>query len=66
MNNASLVRSLAAGAIAGGAAVLCWFNRLPKHEQEEVERKARQAGQRLLDLARCRLGGDEPPMTLAR
>jgi hypothetical protein len=65
MTNFSLIRSLATGAIAGGAAALCWFNRLPKHEQEEAEQKAREVGRLLIDQASKRLGGEEPPQPMS-
>jgi hypothetical protein len=61
MTNVSLIRSLATGAIAGGTAVHCWFNRLPKHEQEKAEQKAREVGRLLIDQAGKRLGSDETP-----
>ena len=52
MTNFSLIRSLATGAIAGGAAALCWFNRLSKQEQEEAEQKAIEKATRYLGQTR--------------
>ena len=64
----SLIRTVAAGSIAAGIAVLCWFNRLPKQEQDDAERTARGYGSRLIDKTRERLGIDDPPgpMSLPR
>ena len=56
MASTSLIRSAAAGSIAAGLAVLCWFNRLPKSEQDEAERTARDYSSRLLDQARKHVG----------
>jgi len=61
MAGTSLIRSLAAGSIAAGVAVLCWFNRLPKDDQDEAERLARDYGSRLIDTARGRLADNERP-----
>ncbi len=61
MVNVSLIRSAAAGSIAAGVAVLCWFNRLPKRDQDEAEQVARGYGSWLIDKARERLGDDDEP-----
>ena len=59
MVNVSLIRSVATGSIAAGVAVLCWFNRLPKRDQDEAERVARGYGSWLVGKARERLADDD-------
>ena len=60
MANVSLIRSVAAGSIAAGVAVLMWFNRLPKREQDDAEEVAREYGSRLIGKARKRLADTAP------
>ena len=68
MARTSLIRSVATASIAAGVAVLCWFNRLPRQEQDEAEQTARDYGSRLIDKAWERLGNDDPlsPRPLSR
>lgn len=68
MATPSLIRTVATGSIAAGVAVLMWFNRLPKLEQDDAEQTARGYGSWLIDKARERLGEDDPlgPMSLPR
>lgn len=61
MNELSVIRSVATGSIAAGAAALCWFNLLPKEDQAKAERDARKYGQLLLDRIREHFHGDDPP-----
>ena len=60
MVNVSLIRSVATGSIAAGVAVLCWFNRLPRRDQDEAEEVARGYGSWLVGKARERLADDDP------
>lgn len=61
MVNVSLIRSVATGSIAAGVAVLCWFNRLPRQDQDEAEQVARGYSSWLIDKARERLADDDSP-----
>lgn len=68
MTTPSLIRTVATGSIAAGVAVLCWFNKLPKQEQDDAEQTARGYGSWLIGKARERLAEDDPlgPMSLPR